>query len=755
MGTGLPKAQKLIYLIKPLCRIVAKVLFFILLFPSLLYAQTTTTKDDASIVTYDKEYFEAFAPVTLLDMLQRVPGVPEILNQNRQPAGVINTTNNKQERGFGSGGDQILIDGKRLAGKANNIDDTLSRISAAQVTKIELIRGAASGLDVQSQGLVINVVMSQSASTSSTFWKVAGEIKVGQDPGFEALVSHSGSMGKLDYTFTGERTNDRAYYNRDEVFFDALSVRTDERDSDGEYISRGFRLSTNLTYNFEDNAVLRLNGLFEPKKLTGTESRIQTGNSPRYLLWLNERNYDKWEVGGDYSRSLGALGQLKSLFVINRDADVEDIDRFTGTNVPNFQNTRERKSQDRRERIFRASITNGITSSQSLELGGEAAITTFDKSFDLFSRLTPADEFVFQESRSDNVEIQENRYELFANHTYNFSSSFVLQSSLTTEFSKIIADNIFTDGTISRRDTSFTYYKPRVNLRYDIGTQDQIRATAEKKVSQLDFSNFVAQFDQKVEVFRIGNTNIRPEQVWDFSVAYEHRLDNDAGSLEGELFYKRYKDYIAMVDFTDYQNFSGGIISAGDFFALPPTQTLRDAINSSTGSGFISATGNVDKATSYGFKIKSSLRLGFIGLPQATLTTNYTFEKAKVRDQFTFMNRGFDNIPLHSIDTDYRHDITDWGFSYGFRAIFKSDSETTDINYIFPLNPNLNLSVFAEYQIWGGIKMRLDARQLTGKRSDAMRYNYIDHVQFNELRTIEEIHSTILQEFELSFQGTF
>ncbi|MDG1859908.1 MAG: hypothetical protein P8I94_12430, partial [Emcibacteraceae bacterium] len=39
---------------------------------------------DSSVVTYDKEYFVKFAPVTLIDMMQRIPGVQEILNKNRE-----------------------------------------------------------------------------------------------------------------------------------------------------------------------------------------------------------------------------------------------------------------------------------------------------------------------------------------------------------------------------------------------------------------------------------------------------------------------------------------------------------------------------------------------------------------------------------------------------------------------------------------------------------------------------------------------
>ena len=184
---------------------VLKVLAFFCLFINTAFAaQTTTTTNDASIVTYEKQFFELYAPVTLIDMLQRVPGAPEILNASRQRSG---GGGQNQERGFGSGGDQILIDGKRLAGKSNNINDTLSRISANSVEKIELIRGAAGGLDVQSQGLVINILLSDGASNSKTFCNITSATKQGYSSVLEYIANYSGSQYKLDYVFLAARVS--------------------------------------------------------------------------------------------------------------------------------------------------------------------------------------------------------------------------------------------------------------------------------------------------------------------------------------------------------------------------------------------------------------------------------------------------------------------------------------------------------------------------------------------------------------------
>ena len=725
-------------------------------------AQTTVTSGDASIVSYEQDYFAQYAPVTLLDMLQRVPGAQEILNKNRQQrggpgGGGRRGAQNQGERGFGSGGDQILMDGKRLAGKSNNIDDTLGRISAENVERIELIRGAAQGLDVQSQGLVINIVLKEGTSNSSTFWQVKSEMKGWNDPGLEALVSHSGSLDKLDYTLSAARKSNNGFFTRTEDFFDAADVNTGRRLVDTEFHQRGWEFNNNLTYNFEDGGVLRLNGLYETEKTKNDEDRIDTGNGPKNVLWARDRKENQWEVGGDYTKSFDGIGNFKFLFVINKDNTDEFIDRFQDANLADpFLKTIEAELETKKEKIFRASLTRDIFEEQSLEVGGEAAINTFDKSFKSEDFDTVLDEFVLE--ADDDVKIKENRYEIFAHHTYNVTDVFVVQTSLTTEFSKIVADNFFPDGTLlDTRDTSFTYFKPRLNLRYDLTQRDQLRATVEKKVSQLDFNNFVTNFDQRTEEFKIGNTQLRPEQLWEFLLAYEHRLANDSGSFEIEGFYRDFKDKIERVDFTEYVDLALNPTDRETFFGLfgmPGFDAARTYIIDE-GSGFTDKSGNVPSASSYGANVKGSLRLGFVGLSDAVLSATYTYEKSSVINQFTLVEQPFDRLSDHRWDINYRHDITDLGLSYGGRVNFNSDMLTTDINDYWPSSPQASLSVFAEYNIFNGIKFRIDAKQLTKKRGLSTQYTYVDHIRLDELSVRAEKDTRVLRELEVSLQGTF
>lgn len=698
---------------------------------------------NASVISYNPAYFAKFSPVTLLDMLERVPGASEIINKNRRGGG----GGGRNQRGFGNGGDQILIDGKRLAGKSNNINDALSRISSNQIAKIDLIRGATAGLDVQSQGLVINITLIEGASKATTFWKFFGEYTFGHSFIPKFLVSHSGSTGNLEYSFAIDRNNDNGYRPSDEIFFDENDNRTGEQVIDQMFKFRGVKITNSLGYNFEDGAELRLNGLFEPNEFITHELRTETGDEPDSTVWDSHRKNNRWEIGGDYARELGRLGHSKTLFVINRNTEDTEVTRVRDVNTPEFLYANEFTDAVRTEKIFRSSITPMIAFGQTIELGGEAAINTFDKQFNELGR----DEFAapLLLETSDDVEIKENRYEIFAIHSYNITPTIVMQSSLTTEFSRIIADNNFADGTSNRRDTSFTYLKPRINVRYDLTAADQFRATVEKKVSQLRFDSFVTSFDAQDDEIKVGNTNLRPTQTWEFILGYEHRLAEDAGSIEGTIYYHQRNDHQTRVDFTDYQDFNGNPIGVEEFFNLPPDAALRELID------FTPTQGNIDSAYLYGVDVKSNLRLGFVGLPEAVLTLGYRYEKRRSKDQFTQLIRNFSRHSDHAYKINYRHDVTRWNFAYGFDVDISSDFANYDMRFVRPQSPSARIKAFAEYTLNAGIKMRLDIIEITGSQGHQTTIRYTDHIRFDEVSKREERENDKPRAIQVTVQGTF
>ena len=136
-----------------------------------LAQDSSPSTDQDSTVTYPAAYFAEFEPFSVSDMLERIPGINVARGDDRGGGGP-GSSRGSNHRGLGAGGDQVLINGRRIAGKENEGNNQLSRISASQVDHIEIIRGTSGDLDVRGGGQVINIVMLEAESSSSTAYEL-------------------------------------------------------------------------------------------------------------------------------------------------------------------------------------------------------------------------------------------------------------------------------------------------------------------------------------------------------------------------------------------------------------------------------------------------------------------------------------------------------------------------------------------------------------------------------------------------------
>jgi outer membrane cobalamin receptor len=139
---------------------------------ALLLAASAASAQDAatageSTVTYPAEFFAQYEPYSVNDMLNRIPGINLAMGGGGNNGGP-GSSGGADRRGLGAGGDQILINGRRIAGKENEGNAQLARIPANQVQYIEIIRGTSGDLDVRGGAQVINIVLLAAETRSST-----------------------------------------------------------------------------------------------------------------------------------------------------------------------------------------------------------------------------------------------------------------------------------------------------------------------------------------------------------------------------------------------------------------------------------------------------------------------------------------------------------------------------------------------------------------------------------------------------------
>ena len=709
------------------------------LMSSTALSQEATSDDNSSTVTYEANYFMEYKPVTLYDMLRSVPGTAALLAQaDEELAG-------RRVRGFGSSGDQILIDGKRIAGKANSLGLQLKRIQATSVSQIELIRGTKAGLDVQSEGLIINVVLKESASKSNTVWTVGGEYVDGGTLNPLAKVTHTGEVDRLKYSVGVDFALEETRKNYNDSFFNAAgtqyqaNVLENVKDREKIFVNGG------LEYNAENGDVLRLNGQleFDDQDTIEVDNQLNLIDNGSFFAG-DERQINRttthlpfhWEFGGDYQHRFENAGLLKTLFVINDGKHDITTNFESALNAASLAPTNSNFStRTHGEKILRSSLTNTFAKIHTVEAGGEIAINDSGS-----STLNSDANGVPNTASASDIDVQEKRFEAFASHNWALASNVSLQSSLNAEFSKItMTDNINDVPDFSR---NFSYLKPRMNLRYDLDEQNQIRLTAERKISQLDFFAFGSSFDAEDGEVDAGNGALRPEDRLEFSAAYENRFAEDQGSVSIKGFYNKIRDHVAKI----------GVYTGAD----PVPANIDQVVTKS-------APGNIGDATEMGVELNGSWRLKALQLPNAIISGKYIYRDTDVLDPFLLIDRQIQYIQKHEWLVTFQHDLTDMGTSYGFNITNKGPSGPsggsvgfrTDVVEQWEKTIKPKASFYIEQKVFGNMKLRFDAKNLLKAKNgyDLMKYSgniSLGAINYQELR-----EASAQRSFKLSLQGSF
>ncbi|MEX1033688.1 MAG: TonB-dependent receptor [Cellvibrionaceae bacterium] len=645
-----------------------------------VFTQLESDDPDRSTISYPASYFAQYDPVTALDMLNRIPGVDTILSGNGGGG-----------RGLGAGRSSILIDGKRIAGKANSGKDMLERIAAKQVDRFQIIRGTSADLDVRSAGPVVNVIMNEGLARSSISAELSTKIHQNGTVSPGGAISFGGQTGALDYlvNYTMEPHYDEQI--RKEYSFNGDFTPKDTIVQIREREQTDHKITGNFGYQLDDSKLLQLNALFIENSSPDDIDRSITDFStdPSQLTFEREArksDRNKWEVGGTYQHTFADQSRFNAILVINDETDDWFYNRFElepSTPVKSLYVGEEKRN---RERIVRASHTVGLTANQDIELGVERAQTILNKSFRLGSARsgTPSARFGNLVPVSDvDSTVEEIRYEPFAIHNWQISSAATLESTLVAEFSEIEQQGT-ENGVPVGKAREFEFLKPKLDYRYEVSSSTQLRATLERHVSQLSFSSFSASNNNDLEKdINAGNPDLEQEKSWRYELNLEYRLPEDVGVLNSRLFYHDIEDVIDRVDAS--------------------TDPSRP----------ISAPGNIGDGKRYGAELDASLRLEAIELPDTRLTAVALVQDSEVVDPFLNETRRLRSHSRGRFSLGMRHDLPVWKLNYGADYTYHlPGNRQVDIDDIVDKQDGPNASIFIEKVAFEGVTVRLESFNL-------------------------------------------
>ncbi|HZW16506.1 MAG TPA: TonB-dependent receptor [Brevundimonas sp.] len=663
------------------------------------------TRDENPILSYDLEYFQRFEPVSVGEMLKRVPGVT-FTSDVLEFDGV-------SMRGLPPGYTNILINGRRAPGGEDDGAFMVDRIPAELVERIEIIRSPRA--DQPSDGVAgaINVVLKEGAQLEG------GAVRAG------VLVNGDGEMrgsGSISWAGNTENTSLWAALNyqgrrnpkekRSERYdgvpadggaLDNIELQDDTRD--------GEDLSANAEYTVRfDRGRLRFNGLAVDTDRDEDETSLTYVDNGSGVFDELEETEVQAERISQQSYALGVDGEFevgpgeldfKAGWSGFRDETTSRVDAADAGDPLEFDEYIETDITDD-EYEFGAAYAVGPDSLR-LKVGldylikeRDAAEIEFDIDNGAIGEADPAPGAIYT--------IEETRLEPFARLTWEPTDALTVDAGVRYEsMERDVTSDL---GVVSSDAQEFF---PSLHLTWSPTGQDQFRASWARTQRRPEYSflaPYIASEEPADEDALQGNPLLESEFATGFDLGYERRIGS-RGVFGVNLFYREIENLLELTDTGLEVDEDGGPVDAGD-----------DAYN-------LVEPRNIGDGTTWGVEVDLSAPLDVFGMPETGVFFNYTWLDSEVTDPWTGLERQFRNQPQNVWNVGFIQNLPDWGASFGASLYGRDEGYESGLDELVKVEYDQDLEAFVEKRFGERIVIRLSAQNLLDKekRETFMKYD--------------------------------
>ncbi len=556
---------------------------------------------DQGVLVFAPDFFRDARPNTALDMVNRIPG--------------FSVNDGDGARGFEGAVGNILINGSRPASKNDTGSNVLGRTVAAQVERIELVRGGAPGIEMQGYSVVANVILKTTSSREHILTWNANLFEGGRD-----LFGGS-------YQFTA-REGDRTWGV-------TLSDGTSMSDSNGagrvlRVAPDGTVLRDEAHYNDNYGGGNGIRGNFSSPFMGGKiDLTARLGINDWHSInrqtapeVLRENLYDNdgksGEFGAVYTRPLTPKLKFETRFI----HEFEDFDSLSTSRTREGAVTSPEQlfsaDGNSSETILRGLVRYERSPSMDFETGGEIAYNMLEvqQAYTVGGVAVPLP--------SASVKVEETRGELFGKATWRINPKWTLESGLRLESSTI------SQSGDASQEKSFFFAKPRLLATWTPMPNNQLRLRLERTVGQLDFGDFAASAEFADENVFGGNVNLEPESRWVAEATYEKRFWGE------------------------------GIVSIG-----LRHDEITNAIDLIPLDGGLAAVGNIGDGTLDQLALNVTVPTDKLGVSGGKFGFRNTWNKTEVTDPTTGEKRPISGIRPTQATITFQQDITSWKLQWG------------------------------------------------------------------------------------------
>jgi hypothetical protein len=603
------------------------------------------------VLVFEPAFFADARPDTALDMIARLPGFAF-------------ESGDSGTRGLAGTAGNVLIDGRRPSTKSDNLDQILRRISAAGVARVELIRGGASGIDMQGRSVVANVVLIRTVTTervieTNTYVYPDGHLgpvlsaRYSRREGDDQIEgSLSGFSDRTDGTGDGFR---RRYDPAGNLIQDADLVLWDR--------IRNLR-ATGAVQRRAGGGLLRVNGLLGWFGNENAQDLLIRSGAGVDSFNDEESNDVNSELGVNWTRDLGPRTGLE-LTGLQRYSS-ED---YTGVSESSGDSSTFTADSTSGESIGRAILRFRPNDRWSFETGGEVAYNFLDSATAYSENGVPIP------LPSSAVKVEELRGEVFGQATWRPASTLTIEGGLRVEVSEISQSG---DSDLTK---SFVYPKPRIQATWTPRPGHQFRFRAEREVGQLDFGDFIASADIDIGQVEGGNPDLEPEKSTVIEAIYERRFWGE-GVFDVTVSHAEIEDVVDVIPLT----------------------------------GGFDGVGNIGDGTADFFQLRLTLPTDRLGIPNGRFQTRGSWSSTSVLDPVTGEERRFQGNQAFGCGVSFNQDLAggrwSWGFDHGCNVDKGRGFRVREVRAFYE---EPGVGAFVQWKPQGDLTVRVDLGNATDR----------------------------------------
>jgi len=713
-------------------------------------AYRNRTDSVAPVLSYDLEYFQRFEPLTVGDMLKRVPSVAFVSD--------VLEYDGAQLRGLDPGYTQILINGKKVPGASNDRSFFVDRIPAELVERIEIIRSTSANRSGDAVAGALNIVLRDAYEFDGKYVRLGalrfddGEIK----PTYGAVASGEVGGGRLlgGFNVQGRYNPKQKRSDRFEEPGGDFTDREDQADTrDGD------DYSANLSYTRDiGTGRLSVEGFYVRTDRTETEHSVEyndpTSTSRDNLLSINDQvekiRQDNWSLGVDYVFDMAGGRTEFDLDYARFDDDTrstEEEDGFDDDDTPPSFDEREgtRTLTETRdsEGSFKLAHKRGVGGAMMefgvdfLDKRRETTLQVSEVDTDEEGApLPPYDEFDRNDSRIDEQRIDP--YLMFT------GSMGALAWEAGVRYETTDVDVAF-DGDTASND--YNTLLPSAHLKWDFTSADRLLLSLGRTVRRPNFDQILPLTleEEFGDNDFTGNPTLDPERAWGVDFGYERRLGT-RGVFGVNVFYRDVKDLIEIVNTGEPSSTALGDYEdeVEEFLDENPGATpATPGYPEFDPSSFVYTARNVGDGSVYGIEFDLSTPLTALGLPDTGLFVNYSWLDSDVKDDFG--ERRFNNQAKYVYNVGFIQDLRDWGMSFGASYRRQGNAFARLLAEEVTTSYDGDLEVFIEKRFGDNLSVRLTGSNLLDAHKDEV---------FHKFDNAEDQFNRDYDEFELETESS-